>query len=81
MSTRRTRIAVWQDQQRQQGLASAQESVLRYKNERLERDVWSARAAQTNNPLSPLFHRGGLGEGAPERLAGGQKSISKAPSP
>jgi hypothetical protein len=43
-------------------------SVLRSNNERLERDLRNAKAAQTNTRPNPIFHRVGLDEGAPEWL-------------
>jgi hypothetical protein len=46
--------------------ARRETSALRSDKERLERDVQSARAAQTDNRPNLLFRRVGLDEGAPE---------------
>jgi hypothetical protein len=49
--------------------ARREASVLRSNNERLERDLQSAKAAQTNNRPNPLFRRVGLDEAVPEWVA------------
>ena len=49
--------------------ARREANALRAAKERLERDLQSARAAQTHNRPNPLFRRVGLDESAPEWLA------------
>ncbi len=44
-------------------------SVLRSNNQRLQRDLQSAKAEQAHDRPNPLFRRVGLDEGVPEWLA------------
>ncbi len=59
-----------QIEQLETGLGDARKEAngLRAAKERLERDLQSAKTAQTHNCPNPLFRRVGLDEGAPEWL-------------